>query len=267
MLKKDILYGMALEEEGKRKFILLLKSPTEGGIDQYHKTLESEGYNPVSVPVLKFNFINIDEYSDRLSNYTSYCSIVFTSQQAVKATQEVIQSWKEGKQSELVKSLTCYVVGKATAKTARQLGFSPNGEESGNADNLCDCILLERDESEERTILFPCSNIRKDTIIERLCSKGIPVEELNVYETIHRDDITDEVKQLVEKYGKPFAVVFFSPSGVQALKKNNLLEILKSSKIVALGPSTHSELEKESMEVFGTAEKPDPRSLLEVIRR
>ncbi|XP_063434021.1 uroporphyrinogen-III synthase-like [Mytilus trossulus] len=261
---------MALEEDGKRKFILLLRSPTEGGIDQYHKTLESKGYNPVSVPVLKFNFINIDEYTDRLSNYTSYHSIVFTSQQAVKATQEVIQPWKEGKQSELVKSLTCYVVGKATAKTARQLGFSPNGEESGNADNLCDYILLERDESEERPILFPCSNIRKDTILERLCSKGtegIPVEELNVYETVHRDEITDEIKRLVDKYGKPFAVVFFSPSGVQALKKNNLLEMLKSTKVVALGPSTHSELEKESMEVFGTAEKPDPLSLLEVIRR
>lgn len=25
---------------------------------------------------------------------------------------------------------------------ARQLGFSPNGENSGNADNLCDYILL-----------------------------------------------------------------------------------------------------------------------------
>ncbi|XP_076105072.1 uroporphyrinogen-III synthase-like isoform X2 [Mytilus galloprovincialis] len=233
---------MAQEEDEKRKFILLLRSPTEGGIDQYHKTLESGGYNPVSVPVLKFNFINIDEYSDRLSNLTSYHSIVFTSQQAVKATQEVIQSWKEGKQSELAKSLTCYVVGKATSNT-------------------------ERDESEERPILFPCSNIRKDTIIERLCSKGIPVEELNVYETVHRDEITDEIKRLVNKYGKPFAVVFFSPSGVQALKKNNLLEILRTSKIVALGPSTHSELEKESMEIFGTAEKPDPQSLIEVIRK
>ncbi|VDI53729.1 uroporphyrinogen-III synthase [Mytilus galloprovincialis] len=223
--EKNTLYGMAQEEDEKRKFILLLRSPTEGGIDQYHKTLESGGYNPVSVPVLKFNFINIDEYSDRLSNLTSYHSIVFTSQQAVKATQEVIQSWKEGKQSELAKSLTCYVVGKATSNTARQLGFSPNGENSGNADNLCDYILLERDESEERPILFPCSNIRKDTIIERLCSKGIPVEELNVYETVHRDEITDEIKRLVNKYGKPFAVVFFSPSGVQALKKNNLLDI------------------------------------------
>lgn len=29
---------------------------------------------------------------------------------------------------------------------------------------------------------------------------GIPVEELNVYETVHRDEITDEIKRLVNKY-------------------------------------------------------------------
>jgi uroporphyrinogen-III synthase len=59
----------------------------------YFQLLENEGYIPISVPVLKFNFINTEEYNTRLTNYTDYHCIVFTSQQAVKVTQQVIQSW------------------------------------------------------------------------------------------------------------------------------------------------------------------------------
>lgn len=59
----------------------------------YFQTLEDEGLTAASIPVLQFVFINLKDYCQKLSNINAYHSLVFTSQQAVRATQEVLETW------------------------------------------------------------------------------------------------------------------------------------------------------------------------------
>ncbi|XP_060082527.1 uroporphyrinogen-III synthase-like [Ylistrum balloti] len=247
------------------KFVLLLKSAKgDQGEDPYQKLLVDAGIKATLCPVLTFEFLNLDLYMNQMSRPEDFSAIVFTSQQAVKATRMVLES---GGEMQPLKKWRCYVVGPATATEAKNLGFLPQGEDSGSAEALSE-ILLKDLRHLTRPILYPCGNLKRDTLPKKMKENGLELHEITVYQTIPRVDLEPYIHDLVNKEGTPSHMVFFSPSGVEAT-----LSVLHSVwfrkhqiKFIAIGQTTSQAMSKHLVPITGVCSQPDPRSLLDVIR-
>ncbi|OWF51001.1 Uroporphyrinogen-III synthase [Mizuhopecten yessoensis] len=249
------------------RLVLLLKSGKgDQDEDPYQKLLTNAGFNTVLCPVLTFDFLNLDLYEDQLSKPDEYSAIVFTSQQAVKATEMVLDSLS-GEGMQPLDRWTCFVVGQATATEARRLGFLPQGKDSGSAEVLSE-IILKDVRPKSKPILYPCGNLKRDTLPKKMKENGVDLHEVTVYRTIPRDDIEKCIHDIVRTEGTPSYMVFFSPSGVEAT-----LPVLESSwfakdhvKYISIGRTTSQAMSNHLVPVTGVCSHPDPHSLLETIR-
>lgn len=244
--------------------VLLFRAPKEGENDIFEKELLEHNLNPVSIPVLEFNYINIDRLSECLLQLEEYSAIVFTSQRAVEA---ILLSAK--KNTDVAKNfgdVTCYVVGGSTSIAASDAGFSPEQSDAGNAEKLAEYIIKES-KSKEKPILYPCGNLRRDTLSKKLKEAGFRLNEIEVYETVQNKCIREKVQEFITQQGVPDYVVYFSPSGVQYtadIVSEGLLP-LEQVKVVAIGPTTEKELRERNVLVFAVAPTPSPAGLLQAL--
>ncbi|XP_013775164.1 uroporphyrinogen-III synthase-like isoform X2 [Limulus polyphemus] len=199
--------------------IVLLKGDhDENAKDPYSEHLKTLNLQPVIIPILQFQFINLEELSASLKR--DYSGIVFTSQRAVEAV-TCAMSILSGDEREVLsrkwRSKLTFVVGEATALAAEtSLGFDTIGKESGNAEALVPVILRQLIPCEgPKSLLFPCGNLRKDTISSGLQSKDIRVEEIVSYQSICHPDLLKNIEKLFFEKGTPDIFVYFSPSGVK----------------------------------------------------
>ncbi|XP_076372270.1 uroporphyrinogen-III synthase-like isoform X4 [Tachypleus tridentatus] len=157
--------------------IVLLKGDHDVNTeDPYSECLKTLGIHPVIIPVLLFQFANLEELRACLKR--EYSGIVFTSQRAVEA-------------------VTCAM---SSLMGETSLGLDTIGKESGNADDLVPVILRQLIPCKEsKTLLFPCGNLRKDSISSGLESKGIQVEEIVCYHTICHPDLQRTLRNYILK--------------------------------------------------------------------
>ncbi|ESO97024.1 hypothetical protein LOTGIDRAFT_231769 [Lottia gigantea] len=246
-----------------KKLVFLFKAPKDEGEDKFVKILSDAGFIVVSLPVLSFNFINTDLLSQYLENLQKYSALILTSTRGVEAVSFALNNC-----SKLcdISHISCYVVGKTTGEAASKLGLKCKGEDSGNAEELLKIIVADL-KGTSQPVLYPCANIRRDTISTTLQQHGIQYEEIIVYETVKNQNIDQLVEEAVQKQGCPEYIVYFSPSGVkytQSVFQNKLL-YTHQSKFIAIGPTTEKELKSQGFTIFGVAEKPEPEALLEIL--
>ncbi|XP_052771369.1 uroporphyrinogen-III synthase-like [Mya arenaria] len=249
--------------------VLLFRAPKDGDEDPFEKALKEASYSPFSISVLEFHFQNIDKLVTSLLDGQKFLAIVLTSQRSVEAVSLALQSMEDEecpkeKKRKLCLDLPCFVVGESTAKEARKLGFEPDGDKSGNAEKLSD-LIINKIQERDKPFLYPCGSLKRDTLPTKLRNAGFTLSEVTVYETVKSRCIRESVEQLVhtQKVALDY-IVYFSPSGVQYtldLLQDDTLP-LKHSKIIAIGPSTQSELTKLEIQVHGTALNPNPAGVL-----
>ncbi|XP_069139660.1 uroporphyrinogen-III synthase-like isoform X2 [Argopecten irradians] len=228
--------------------------------------LTDSGIKASICSVLTFDFLNLDAYGEQLSKPEEFSSIVFTSQQAVNATKIVLQRSESGDMMQSLSKWTCYVVGEATAAEAHSLGFQPQGQHSGNAEALSEIILKDLNHN-SKPILYPCGNLKRDTLPKKMKENGIDLHEVTVYQTIPRADMDTCIKDILSTQGTPSHIVFFSPSGLDAALPVLRSPLLSKDKIqnIAIGNTTREAMAKHLVPVAGVCPKPDPQSLLDVI--
>ena len=254
-------------DEKSKGSVVLFRSPKEGGEDLYENTLKSAGFIPVSVPVLGFNFINLDNLCSCLLTSSKYSGIILTSPRAVEACSQALELDNREPERADVFDMTCYCVGPATKQCAGEAGFKAVGHEAGNADKLVEYIIGNNTANNTKPLLYPCSSIRRDTLSVKLKAAGFDMEELKVYETVQSKTIEEDLKKLTAVYGNAKFVVYFSPSGVQYtadLYESGILN-LAETKIIAIGSTTEAELKKRMMEVAAVAKTPDHTGVTEAI--
>ncbi|XP_043845923.1 uroporphyrinogen-III synthase isoform X2 [Dromiciops gliroides] len=221
--------------------ILLLKDPKDddSGQDPYIQELGSCGFEATLIPVLSFEFLSLQSFSEKLSHPEAYGGLIFTSPRAVEAMQLCLE--RDGKLEVWKKSLKekwrikpAYVVGQATASLVRKIGLATEGEKCGNGEKLA----------------------------EYICSR-IPLESITVYQKIPHPGIQDSLKNYFSQ-GIPASVTFFSPSGltyslsyIQELSGNSFDQI----KFAAIGPTTARAMASTGIPVSCTAERPCPHDL------
>lgn len=255
--------------------VLLLKAPTDSEEDHFVEALQQAGYTAVSVSVLAFNYINEDKLKEALQKAHTFSGIVFTSPRSVQAVVQVVAPSnsrlrvKSVETSCVPSSLPCFVVGPATADAAREATFNPEGIYSGNAENLGQFILDTVSPEEKRPLLFPCAQIRRDTLVKKLQNTAYGVHEIVVYETGPSPSIMEDIARVMQSEHRPDCVVFFSPSGVQVIERcvREGIFPVDQLKVFAMGPSTQQEVVRKGYRLSGVAARPDPASLLQVLEQ
>lgn len=301
---------MAEPARGKTPILLLkTKSVPTDTYEELFLTCDNQGYAPVFVPVLEHRFkpdalntvrqhiLNRGLVPTLQNGLATYGALIFTSQRAVEAFNEVVEDIRKERTSVddlLPESLPLYVVGPATARGLRALNLRCPilGEETGNGEALAGFILDHYNSLYPGTsnppILFMVGDKRRDIIPRTLQSEQLPsdrsarVDELVIYETgeMHsfKANFTDIWQANAGSGRKRQWIVVFSPTGCQAMLESlGLLDVEtgKAKKIASrrdililtIGPTTRDYLMNEfDFLPDVVAEKPSPEGIAEGIR-
>ena len=241
--------------------LLLLKAASSTGegednplLDDYEQLLSGLGCKVYFIPVLQFNFINIETLVEAFRQTEIFCGLVLTSPRSVEACQkafsiikddQILNYWRECK--------PCYTVGPSTADKAKEhLMWNATqiqgGEECGSSESLAQYILRSYKSedtanvecSSQKTLLYPCGNLKRETLAKSLKSATADVQlhDVTCYQTDAHSDLENKIQTLSEKSPCLDIVVFFSPSGVK-FSWNILKRYFKSCpKCIAIGPTT-----------------------------
>ena len=125
---------------------------------------------------------------------------------------------------------------RSTGKFFRQLGIQALGEECGSGENLSHYIEHKHAWT-QKPILFLCGSKRRDFIPNGFRKSKQPYRELCIYRT----NLIAEI-ELPVRCVYPFWIIFFSPSGVQALSQSKSGRV-KLAENIAIGESTREALE------------------------
>ncbi|XP_062491223.1 uroporphyrinogen-III synthase isoform X1 [Pezoporus occidentalis] len=256
--------------------VLLLKDPKdkESGPDPYIQALGLYRFEATLIPVLSFEFISLESLFEKLSHPECYGGLIFTSPRALEAIKICLK--EKNKNEAWSKSLKqkwdtkpVYVVGKATASLVEEIGLTPQGEKSGNAEKLAEYIC-SREKSSSSALLFPCGALKREVLPTVLREKGITLESLTVYQTTQHAHLQESLSSYFSQQGIPASIVFFSPSGVRFCLQHiqKLLgDYINHIKFAAIGPTTAEAMEAAGIPVSCTAESPTPQDLATGIQK
>lgn len=151
----------------------------------------------------------------------AFDSMIFTSQNAVK-------SFLKNKKAIELKEKKVFCVGSKTKALLEQNGYNVTVSRE-YASELSEVII---NDFPNESFVFFSGNLRRETLPEALQKAKIPLQEINVYETL----LTPQ------KINAPVdALLFFSPSGVQSYLKENTI---KEQDCFCIGTTTADALEK-----------------------
>jgi len=151
-------------------------------------------------------------------------------------------------------------------------------------------IISEHRDGNKNPLLFPSADLKRNALQESLTEAGISVDVIISYKTIPQPNFEAFWQEkFVSTEGRPDILVFFSPSGVNAVISH--LSDLRHCKVgifkfaplpsltvgdhcltfvtwqmVAIGPTTEAALKDNGLVVFATAENPSPSGLVEAIQ-
>lgn len=194
----------------------------------------------------------------------SFTGMILTSPRSVEAVKliltknpNILDKWKE---------YPIYCIGTSTENLVKKYLNLSNcyGSHCGNSENLAKFIFNDF-KLKKKSLLYPCSEISRDTIENYLLKNGYQIEKIISYKTMPCETLHNDIERIFKLI--PEIIVFFSPSIV-----NNLLlalgeraKILNEIKIIAIGSITEQSLINSGFTVNGVSEKPEPESLLKIV--
>ncbi|XP_014680161.1 PREDICTED: uroporphyrinogen-III synthase-like [Priapulus caudatus] len=248
--------------------LLLRQSRKNMDSDPYHQLFVQHGISASSIPVLQFDFVNVQQLAQLLETPGNWTGLVLTSQHSVEALAMAVEKCSDCNVIAHWKGKHVFVVGEATKKIAEsRLGLACQGESCGNAKSLARFIINEMEElpatDEAKPLLFPCSSSRQESLPTMLTNAGVGLECIAAYETRQHVEVTSSLHTFHENHGVPDYIVFFSPSGVSyTLETLKRLNFIPYTKCVAIGASTAEALQSEGV-VCSTAQSPTPEGALQ----
>lgn len=232
--------------------VILLRSADEP--DPYLQAFDEAGLRAECRPVLQFTFPAEEALRERLGARDQYSALVATSPRAVRAVRRAFETAPSLR--EAWEGTPAYAVGPKTGGRLRALGFEVRGEEAGDAESLVSIIV---DDAPSAPLLFLAGNRRRETLPAGLRAGAVPFEELVVYETHLRSSLSLPDRD-------DLWVVFFSPSGLEAVRKG-AGESLHRFRCAAIGPTTAGALREAGVPVAAVADEPAPDALVRAVVR
>lgn len=244
------------------KNVILFKSPE--GSEEYSTLFNQNDIKITYISVLDFEFINLDILYTKLKACSNYSGLVITSQRAIESIVECININDNLSLTENWKTKPVFTVGEITNKKLKNdLKLIGCGYESGNASILSEYIINYG--ISNQPLLFPCGNLKSETLPSKLTEAGIKVDSVVVYKTKKHDKLDTVLTEIKECL--PSTLVFFSPSGFNYVYPilKNLKFNFNNSRLIAIGPSTTKSIEDNNLKVFLTAKEPTPAGILNCV--
>lgn len=195
----------------------------------YYDLAARFGVELVFRPFIKVEGLTPKEFRQQKINILDYTAIVFTSRHAIdnffKLTKEMRVAIPEDMKYFCITETIALYIQKYVQYRKRKVFFG----NTGKIDDLIPSMVKHKVEK----YLVPMSDVHNDSLKELLDSKKLNHTECVMYRTVSNDFTPEEVASF--DYDM---LVFFSPSGVDSLKKNfpdfNQGEIA----IATFGPAT-----------------------------
>ncbi|CAH0475008.1 unnamed protein product [Peronospora belbahrii] len=255
--------------------VLLLKAADDkykAAFEQNYNSNDSQRSLKVYfTDVLTFEYLNAAQLLHVLTHLECYSGIIVTSPRSAIAMVNVINGIEEKLKHQVVvklQSTSVFSVGAATSRELLPLGVVCKGDDAGSADMLSKYLhqngVLPED-CKKRPMLFLCGDKRRDVLPDSFQSRGLPLEELVVYRTCAVQNIAFPAECKV-----PHWIVFFSPSGLRAVKDLPLKwDLIRKA---AIGKTTATALHEHAIatgqpfwEADVIAPEPKPESLAAAI--
>ena len=235
------------------------------------------GYAVTFLPVLQFVFKNAELLQAALSSPSSYCGLVATSPRGCLAVSRAFAALSSSLSAAAFASLIAqwsavpfYTVGEASASLLSSSGPLPLTliAVGGNAAALARAIGERRNRAAADDggggggggaplpLLVLSGTLRREELFDGLRAAAVPFRELQVYDTESREGLVEDAERAVpppvegteagsEQRDAHRWLVFFSPSGVEALRCALLLHErsggfrrLRGWRLAAIGNTT-----------------------------
>lgn len=187
-------------------------------------------------PFFKVEGLSAKEFRQQHINLLDYTAVVFTSRHAIdnyfKLAKEMRITIPEDMKYFCVLETIALYIQKYVQYRKRKVFF-------GNSGKIDDLIPLMAKHKGEK-YLVPLSSVHNDDVAGKLSQKKLNHKECVMYRTVSNDFTEEELKNF--DYDM---LIFFSPTGVKALKKNFPGFKQGDIKIAAFGPATAKTVEEE----------------------
>ncbi len=187
------------------------------------------GIELVFRPFIKVERISAKEFRSQKVSILDYTAIVFTSRHAIdhffNLAKELRVNIPEDMKYFCVTETIALYIQKYVQYRKRKVFYG----ETGKIDDLIPSMVKHKTEK----YLVPMSDVHNDTLSKLLDSKKLQHKECIMYRTVSNDLTAEEVKGF--DYDM---LIFFSPSGIEALMKNFPDFQQKEIAIATFGPTT-----------------------------
>lgn len=208
-------------------------------------------------PFFKVEGITSKEFRQQKVNLLDYTAVVFTSRHAIdnyfKLAKELRITIPEDMKYFCVIETIALYIQKYVQYRKRKVFFGTTGK-------IADLVPLMAKHKAEK-YLVPLSSVHNDEVASLLDAKKLNHRECVMYRTVS-NDFTEEDKK---KFDYDM-LVFFSPTGVKALKKNFPQFEQGNIKIATFGPSTAKAVEEEGLRLDLTAPSKEYPSMTGALR-
>lgn len=221
-----------------KKILVSQPQPTSDK-SPYYSIAERFDVEFVFRPFIKVEGLSAKEFRQQRIDITSYSAIVFTSRHAIdnffKLAKEMRYAVPETLKYFCVTETIALYIQKYVQYRKRKVFYG----ESGKIEDLLPSMQKHKNEK----YLVPLSDVHNDDIKALLDSKNIVHDECVMFRTVS-NDFTQEER---DNFGEYDMLVFFSPSGIEALLKNFPNFEQGKQLIATFGPATAKAVKDEGL--------------------
>jgi uroporphyrinogen-III synthase len=211
------------------KKILISQPKPSSDKSPYYDIARDFGVELVFRPFIKVEGITPQEFRQQKIDITKYTAVVFTSRHAIdhffQLAKEMRITMPETTKYFCVTETIALYIQKYAPYRKRKIFFG----ESGKVDDLIPAMVKHKSEK----YLVPKSDVANGAITKLLDAKGLNHTECVMYRTVNNDFTPEEIKSFDYDMA-----LFFSPSGIKALKENFPKITSNDIKIGTFVPST-----------------------------
>ena len=211
------------------KKILVSQPKPSSEKSPYYDIAEKFGVELVFRPFIKVEGLTAKEFRTQKVNILDYTAIVFTSRHAIDhfftLAKELRVAIPEDMKYFCVTETISLYIQKYVQYRKRKVFFGTTGK----IDDLLPTMVKHKTEK----YLVPMSDVHNDSIAQMFNSKKLQHKECVMYRTVSNDFSPEEVKSF--DYDM---LIFFSPSGIEALTKNFPNFKQDNIAIATFGPAT-----------------------------
>ena len=220
------------------KKILVSQPKPSSEKSPYYDIAEDLGVELVFRPFFKVEGLSAKEFRQQKINLLDYTAVVFTSRHAVdnyfNLAKEMRITIPEDMNYFCVIETIALYIQKYVQYRKRKVFFG----NTGKIDSLIPTMTKHKTEK----YLVPQSSVHTDALTKLLDANKLKHKECVMYRTVSNGLTEEEVKNF--DYDM---LVFFSPTGVKALKENIPNFEQGDIKIAAFGPATAKEIEAQGL--------------------